>query len=51
MAIELRAFTADDIDAAAALLAARHREHRSAEPLLAARFTEDEATRGEVQAA
>ena len=36
--VETRAFTADDLPAAAELLAARHRRHRAAEPLLGGDF-------------
>lgn len=36
--IETRTFTADDLPAAAELLAARHRRHRAAEPLLGSDF-------------
>jgi len=36
--VETRAFTADDLPAAAGLLAARHRRHRAAEPLLGSDF-------------
>jgi ribosomal protein S18 acetylase RimI-like enzyme len=38
MAVEIRAFSEADLDAAGSLLAARHREHRAAEPLLSERF-------------
>ena len=34
----IRAFTGSDVEAAGALLAARHAEHRRAEPLLDKRF-------------
>ena len=45
---EIRAFADDHVDAAGSLLAARHREHRAAEPLLSDRFENPDATRGEV---
>jgi GNAT superfamily N-acetyltransferase len=45
---EIRAFAEDHLDAAGSLLAARHREHRGTEPLLAERFAHAEAARGEV---
>jgi len=47
---EIRAFAEDHLDAAASLLAARHREHRAAEPLLCEGFEDEDATRGEVAA-
>jgi GNAT superfamily N-acetyltransferase len=44
--VDIAPFTDADLDGAGALLAARHRAHRAAEPLLAARYTEvDAATR------
>ena len=46
--LEIRAFAEDHLDAAASLLAARHREHRTAEPLLSERFEDPDATRGEI---
>lgn len=46
--LEIRAFAEDYLSAAGSLLAARHREHRAAEPLLSERFEDPEATRGEV---
>ena len=46
--LEIRAFAEDHLDAAASLLATRHREHRAAEPLLSERFEHPEATREEV---
>jgi len=46
--LEIRALAEDHLDAAASLLAARHREHRAAEPLLSKRFEPPAATRGEV---
>ncbi len=46
--LEIRAFAADDLDAAAQLLAARHRHHRTAEPLLSERFEDAAAAREEV---
>ena len=48
--LELRAFAEDQLDAAAVLLAARHRAHRAAEPLLSARFEDPVATRAEIAA-
>jgi GNAT superfamily N-acetyltransferase len=46
--LELRSFGDDHLDAAGSLLAARHRAHRAAEPLLSARFEDPDAARGEV---
>jgi GNAT superfamily N-acetyltransferase len=46
--LEIRALAEDHLDAAGSLLAARHREHRAAEPLLSERFEDPDATRGEV---
>lgn len=46
--LELRPFAEDHIDAAGALLAARHREHRAVERLLAERFEDAGETRAEV---
>jgi ribosomal protein S18 acetylase RimI-like enzyme len=46
---EIRAFADDDLDAAAALLAARHRRHRTAEPLLSARYEDPAAARAEIE--
>jgi GNAT superfamily N-acetyltransferase len=46
--VELRAFAEDHLDAAGSLLAARHREHRAAEPLLSEHFEDPDATRVEV---
>ena len=46
---EIRAFADDHLDAAGSLLAARHREHRAAEPLLSEAFEDADATRGEVE--
>jgi GNAT superfamily N-acetyltransferase len=46
--LEIRAFADDDLDAAAQLLAFRHRHHRAAEPLLSERFEDAAATREEV---
>ena len=45
---EIRAFDEDHLDAAGSLLAARHRDHRAAEPLLSERFEHPDATREEV---
>jgi ribosomal protein S18 acetylase RimI-like enzyme len=46
--LEIRALAEDHLDAAGSLLAARHREHRVAEPLLSESFEDPDATRGEV---
>jgi GNAT superfamily N-acetyltransferase len=46
--LEIRAFAEDYLGAAGSLLAARHREHRAAEPLLSERFENSDATRGEL---
>ena len=46
--LEIRALAEDYLDAAASLLASRHREHRTAEPLLSERFEHPDATRAEV---
>ena len=46
--LEIRAFAEDDLDAAGSLLAARHREHRGAEPLLSERFEDPDASREQV---
>jgi GNAT superfamily N-acetyltransferase len=46
--LEVRAFADDDLGGAASLLAARHREHRAAEPLLSERFEDPDATRAEI---
>src|SRR6476646_1643745 len=46
--LEIRAFADEHLDAAGSLLAARHREHRAAEPLLSERFEQPDATREEV---
>jgi ribosomal protein S18 acetylase RimI-like enzyme len=48
--IEIRNFEDEHLDAAASLLAERHRRHRLAEPLLPARFEDPEAARGEIEA-
>lgn len=45
---EICAFAEDHLDAAGSLLAARHREHRSVEPLLSEDFEDPVAARGEV---
>jgi GNAT superfamily N-acetyltransferase len=45
---ELRAFADDHLDAAARLLAGRHRQHRAAEPLLSERFEDAATTREQV---
>src|SRR5205085_7242218 len=44
-------FSDGHVDAAAELLAARHRRHRQAEPLLPARFEDPAGARDEVEAA
>jgi ribosomal protein S18 acetylase RimI-like enzyme len=46
---EVVPFTDDDLDAAAALLAARHARHRAVEPLLSPRYAEPSAAREEVE--
>jgi predicted N-acetyltransferase YhbS len=46
--LELRPFAEDHLDTAGSLLAARHRTHRAAEPLLSQRFEDPEAARAEV---
>jgi predicted N-acetyltransferase YhbS len=46
--LEIRALAEDHLAAAGTLLAARHREHRTAEPLLSERFEEPDASRREV---
>jgi ribosomal protein S18 acetylase RimI-like enzyme len=46
--LEIRALAEDHLDAAGSLLAARHREHRAAEPLLSERFEEPDVSRREV---
>jgi ribosomal protein S18 acetylase RimI-like enzyme len=48
--LELRPFSDEFLDPAAELLAARHRAHRVAEPLLPARYEEPDAARAEVEA-
>lgn len=45
---EICAFAEEHLDAAASLLAARHREHRTAEPSLSKRFEDVDTCRGEV---
>ncbi|HYZ78909.1 MAG TPA: GNAT family N-acetyltransferase [Gaiellaceae bacterium] len=49
--LELRSFADEHLDAAGELLAARHRRHRAAEPLLPPRFEDADAARAEVEAA
>ena len=49
-AVEILSFSDEHLDAAAALLAERHRRHRLAEPLLPARFEEPGAARSELAA-
>jgi GNAT superfamily N-acetyltransferase len=46
--LEIRAFAEEHLDEAGSLLAARHRAHRAAEPLLSERFEDANAARGEV---
>jgi len=46
--LEIRAFAEGHLDGAGSLLAARHREHRAAEPLLPERFEDPDAACGEV---
>jgi len=48
--LEIRDLAGEHLDAAAALLAERHRGHRLAEPLLPARFEDPDAARGEIEA-
>lgn len=48
--IEIRPFKPGDLDAAAALLADRHRRHRLAEPLLDPAYEDPAAARREIQA-
>jgi ribosomal protein S18 acetylase RimI-like enzyme len=47
---EIRPFSEEHLDDAAQLLAARHRRHRAAEPLLPARFEEPARAREEIAA-
>jgi GNAT superfamily N-acetyltransferase len=47
---ETRPFTGEDLDAAGALLAERHRRHRAHEPALAARYEEPAEARAEIEA-
>ena len=49
--LELRPFSDEHLDAAGELLAARHRRHRAAEPLLPPRYEDAAAARAEVEAA
>ena len=49
--LQVRPFDGADVPAAAALLAARHRRHRAALRLLAARYEDVDAAAGEVGAA
>jgi ribosomal protein S18 acetylase RimI-like enzyme len=49
--LELRPFADEHLDAAAELLAERHRRHRAAEPALPARFEDAAAAREEVERA
>ncbi|TMK93387.1 MAG: GNAT family N-acetyltransferase [Actinobacteria bacterium] len=48
---ELLPFSGEHLDAAGELLAARHRRHRAAEPLLPARFEDAKAARAEIETA
>ena len=48
-AVEIRPFAEEHLDAAAAVLAARHRAHRLSEPLLPARFEDPEHARAELE--
>jgi ribosomal protein S18 acetylase RimI-like enzyme len=48
--LEIRPFSEDFLAAAGELLAARHRAHRVAEPLLPALYEEPEAARAEIEA-
>ena len=47
--LELRPFADEYLDAAAALLAERHRRHRAAEPLLSPRYEDAAAARVEIE--
>ena len=49
--LELRQFADEHLDAAAELLAERHRRHRTAEPTLPARFEDSAPAREEIEAA
>src|SRR5919201_3131360 len=49
--LELRPFAEEHLDAAAELLAERHRRHRTAEAILPARFEDAAAAREEIEAA
>jgi ribosomal protein S18 acetylase RimI-like enzyme len=46
---EIRPFADGDLDAAAALLAERHKRHREQEPLLSARYEDPAAARDEIE--
>jgi GNAT superfamily N-acetyltransferase len=48
-AVAIESFADEHLDAAASLLAARHTRHRTAEPLLPARYEVPEAARAEIQ--
>ena len=48
--LEIAPFSGEHLDAAAELLAARHRRHRQAEPLLPERFEQPGAARDEIEA-
>jgi ribosomal protein S18 acetylase RimI-like enzyme len=48
--VEIRPFSDEHLDAAAALLAARHERHRAAESLLPARYEDPAAAREELEA-
>jgi GNAT superfamily N-acetyltransferase len=49
--LELRPFADEHLEAAGKLLAARHRRHRTTEPLLPAQYEDADAARAEVEAA
>jgi GNAT superfamily N-acetyltransferase len=49
--VEILPFADEHLEAAAALLAARHRRHRAAEPLLSGRFEDPAAALGELEQA
>ena len=47
--LEIHAYSADFLDGAARLLAARHRRHREAEPLLPASYEDPVDARAEIK--
>ena len=49
--VQVRPFEADDVTAAGALLAERHRRHRAAQPLLSPRYADPEVATAEVASA